>query len=137
MQEKLQQLKQKMEGELEWDELHQTLFATDASVYKRLPLAVAFPKCEKDLQYLIDFAHTAKTSLIPRAAGTSLAGQCVGEGIVVDISKYFTQILDFDEKTCQGKTNRATKYDASQTTLEMTKPILAKFSDPYYSKKIL
>lgn len=98
MQEKLQQLKQKMEGELEWDELHQTLFATDASVYKRLPLAVAFPKCEKDLQYLIDFAHTAKTSLIPRAAGTSLAGQCVGEGIVVDISKYFTQILDFDEK---------------------------------------
>ena len=87
-----------MEGELEWDELHQTLFATDASVYKIQPLAVAFPKSDKDLLLLTDFARSERTSLIPRAAGTSLAGQCVGEGIVVDISKYFTRILDFDAK---------------------------------------
>lgn len=98
MQEKLQQLKHNMEGELEWDELHQTLFATDASVYKMQPLAVAFPKSDKDLLLLTDFARSERTSLIPRAAGTSLAGQCVGEGIVVDISKYFTRILDFDAK---------------------------------------
>ena len=85
-----------MEGELEWDHLHQTLYATDASVYKILPLAVAFPKNDNDLILLIDFAHEHQTSLIPRTAGTSLAGQCLGKGIVVDVSKHFTAILDLD-----------------------------------------
>ena len=85
-----------MEGELEWDRLHQTLYATDASVYKILPLAVAFPKNDNDLILLIDFARAHQTSLIPRTAGTSLAGQCVGKGIVVDVSKHFTAILDLD-----------------------------------------
>ena len=85
-----------MEGELEWDRLHQTLYATDASVYKILPLAVAFPKNDNDLILLIDFARAHQTSLIPRTAGTSLAGQCVGKGIVVDLSKHFTAILDLD-----------------------------------------
>ena len=85
-----------MEGELEWDRLHQTLFATDASVYKILPQAVAFPKNDNDLILLIDFAREHQTSLIPRTAGTSLAGQCVGKGIVVDVSKHFTTILDLD-----------------------------------------
>lgn len=96
MQNHLKQLNQNLEGTLTWDSLHKTLFATDASVYKMQPTAVAFPKSKQDLQKLIAFAQKHKTSLIPRAAGTSLAGQCVGGGIVVDISKHFTQILNFD-----------------------------------------
>ena len=89
-------LKKQLEGELEWDTLHQTLYATDASVYKMLPLAVAFPKNSDDLKLLIQFARTHKTSLIPRTAGTSLAGQCVGNGIVVDVSKHFTKIIELN-----------------------------------------
>ena len=73
------------------------LYATDASVYRKLPLAVALPKNKADIKLLITFAKTNKTSLIPRTAGTSLAGQCVGEGIVVDVSKHFTRILDINE----------------------------------------
>jgi len=96
VQQHLLSLKNSMEGELEWDHLHQTLYATDASVYKILPLAVAFPKNDNDLILLIDFAHEHQTSLIPRTAGTSLAGQCLGKGIVVDVSKHFTAILDLD-----------------------------------------
>ncbi|TYB76473.1 FAD-binding protein [Bizionia myxarmorum] len=78
-----------------------SLYATDASVYRMLPLAVAFPMDEADIKILISFAQKHKTSLIPRTAGTSLAGQCVGTGIVVDVSKYFNQILSFNalEKT--------------------------------------
>src|SRR5690606_27376448 len=72
------------------------LYATDASVYRILPQAVAFPKNAKDLQKLIVFALKNKTSLIPRTAGTSLAGQCVGDGIVVDVSKHFNQIMEVD-----------------------------------------
>ncbi|MDN6310122.1 MAG: FAD-binding protein, partial [Psychroflexus sp.] len=70
--------------------------ATDASVYRKLPLAVAFPRSKQDLQKLMRLAHAQSTSLTFRAAGTSLAGQCVTNGIVVDMSRYFTNILDID-----------------------------------------
>ncbi|MEL6970174.1 MAG: FAD-linked oxidase C-terminal domain-containing protein [Bacteroidota bacterium] len=92
----LQELSQQLKGDLFYDGLLRTLYATDASVYRALPLAVAIPKNEDDLQQLIYFANEHKVSLIPRAAGTSLAGQCVGTGIVVDISKHFTKIIDFN-----------------------------------------
>ncbi|MEZ4913685.1 MAG: FAD-linked oxidase C-terminal domain-containing protein [Chitinophagales bacterium] len=73
-----------------------TLYATDASVYRELPLAVAYPKDSTDLQKLIHFAQAHHTSLIPRTAGTSLAGQCVGSGIVLDVSRYMNQVLEIN-----------------------------------------
>ena len=94
---KLQELQGRLNGSLVYDDLHKALYATDASVYRKIPLAVAFPKDEKDLQLLIEFATQNKVTLIPRTAGTSLAGQCVGDGIVVDVSKHFTNIIAFDE----------------------------------------
>ncbi|AXG71175.1 anaerobic glycerol-3-phosphate dehydrogenase subunit C [Kordia sp. SMS9] len=97
MKTKLEQLKDTFSGTIFYDDLHKILYATDASVYRKLPLAVAYPKNTADLKLLIDLANTHQTSLIPRTAGTSLAGQCVGEGIVVDVSKHFTEILDIDE----------------------------------------
>ena len=93
----LKSLHESLTGEVLFDKLHQTLYATDASVYRKIPLAVAFPKDAKDLKILIEFATKNKITLIPRTAGTSLAGQCVGDGIVVDVSKYFTNIISFDE----------------------------------------
>ncbi|WP_460218987.1 FAD-binding and (Fe-S)-binding domain-containing protein [Psychroserpens sp. MEBiC05023] len=95
---KLNNLASRLEGELHFDELMKVLYATDASVYRMLPLAVALPKSKTDIISLIQFAKEHKTSLIPRAAGTSLAGQCVGKGIVVDVSKYFNTIIGIDEK---------------------------------------
>jgi len=94
-------LKGELTGELLTDELTQKIYSTDASVYRETPLGVVFPKNSGDLQKIIRFCRQNKVSIIPRAAGTSLAGQCVGKGIVVDISKYFTEVLNFDkdEKT--------------------------------------
>ncbi len=94
----LEQLHKSLKGEVLFDDLHKTLYATDASVYRKIPLAVAFPKDENDIKALIDFANKNSITLIPRTAGTSLAGQCVGDGIVVDVSKHFTNILEFDEQ---------------------------------------
>lgn len=94
----LQTLSTQLEGPLQVDRLTKTLYATDASVYREMPLAVAFPKSISDIQKLIRFASENSTSLIPRTAGTSLAGQCVGNGIVVDVSKNFTQILEFNKE---------------------------------------
>lgn len=93
----LETLSKSLEGELFFDELHKSIYATDASVYRKIPLAVSTPKTVKDIQKLIRFATENKTTLIPRAAGTSLAGQCVGNGIIVDISKYFAKIISFNE----------------------------------------
>ena len=91
-------LAQRFSGELHLDDLLRILYATDASAYRILPSAVAIPKTIEDLKLLVAFAHNNSQSLIPRAAGTSLAGQCVGNGIVVDTSKYFTRILEFNKE---------------------------------------
>lgn len=87
-------LKKRLAGELFTDETTRRLYATDASAYREIPVAVAFPKSEADIMKLIHFAADNKTSLIPRTAGTSLAGQVVGKGIVVDVSKYFNEIVE-------------------------------------------
>ena len=87
-----------LSGDLLFDDLHKTLYATDASVYRKIPLAVAFPTDVKDIKTLIEFATKNNITLIPRTAGTSLAGQCVGDGIIVDVSKHFTNIISFDEQ---------------------------------------
>ncbi|MBR9913713.1 MAG: FAD-binding protein [Algicola sp.] len=94
----LLELQKKMSGALYYDDLIKSIYATDASVYRMMPLAVALPKKLEDIQLLMQFARENNTSIIPRAAGTSLAGQCVGNGIVVDVSKHFTKILKLDEK---------------------------------------
>jgi FAD/FMN-containing dehydrogenase/Fe-S oxidoreductase len=92
----LDELANQLEGEIFEDITTRILYATDASAYREIPLAVAIPKSVKDLKKLIGFASKAKTSLIPRTAGTSLAGQVVGNGIIVDVSKYFTRIIELN-----------------------------------------
>ena len=76
------------------DPLHRIAYATDASAYREVPCGVAFPENDQDIVYLIQEAQQRNTHLIPRAGGTSIAGQVVGSGIVVDISKHFKKILE-------------------------------------------
>ena len=80
------------------DSLHRIAYATDASAYRELPRGVAYPKNEQEIVQLIHEAKRLHTHLIPRAGGTSIAGQVVGNGIVVDISRYFNNILKFNSE---------------------------------------
>jgi FAD/FMN-containing dehydrogenase len=98
MNQRLNELSDQLEGELYADDTMKILYATDASAYREMPLAVAIPKSVSDLKKLISFAKTNHTSLIPRTAGTSLAGQVVGNGIIVDVSKNFTQIIELNKE---------------------------------------
>jgi FAD/FMN-containing dehydrogenase/Fe-S oxidoreductase len=98
MTQKLHNLSDLLEGDLFTDETTRILYATDASAYREIPLAVAVPKSVEDLKKLILFARENQTSLIPRTAGTSLAGQVVGQGIIVDVSKNFTSIIEFNKE---------------------------------------
>ena len=94
--EKLYQLKSQLEGDLFTDNVQRVLYATDASQYREMPLAVTRPKSKDDIKKILAFARENGTSVIPRGAGTSLAGQVVGPGIVVDMSKYMNRILEFN-----------------------------------------
>ena len=80
------------------DSTHRIAYATDASAYRELPLGVAYPKDELELVELIHEARRRNTCLIPRAGGTSIAGQVVGNGIVVDMSRHFNHILCFNQE---------------------------------------
>lgn len=98
MKDKLTALRKELEGDFYTDNKMRILYATDASAYREMPLAVAIPKSVADLKRLLAFANREKVSLIARAAGTSLAGQVVGNGIIVDVSKHFTKIISLDKE---------------------------------------
>jgi FAD/FMN-containing dehydrogenase/Fe-S oxidoreductase len=97
MNEILAEFGKNFDGNFYFDSTMRTLYATDASAYREMPLAVAIPKSIDAIKSLISFAAQNNTSLIPRTAGTSLAGQVVGKGIIVDVSKNFTQIIELNE----------------------------------------
>ncbi|MEX1122633.1 MAG: FAD-linked oxidase C-terminal domain-containing protein, partial [Balneolales bacterium] len=78
------------------DELTRRLYANDASMYEELPVGVAFPKSKEDIRQLIQKAIKQKTHITARAAGTSLAGQTTGGGIIMDASRYMTNILEIN-----------------------------------------
>ena len=80
------------------DRLHRLAYATDASVYREVPYGVAYPLNKDDIVELILSAYRLRTSIIPRAGGTSIAGQVVGNGIVADISRYMNRIREINPK---------------------------------------
>ncbi|MGW8316975.1 MAG: FAD-binding oxidoreductase, partial [Bacteroidales bacterium] len=98
MEEKFEVLSARIDGEVFTDEVRRIIYSTDASDYKEKPVAVTYPKNEEDIRELVRFAREHGISLIPRTAGTSLAGQVVGEGMVVDVSHYMNKILEVNEK---------------------------------------
>lgn len=83
-----------LDGDLRHDKITTTIYSTDASVYKEEPLAVAWPKGAADIRKILLFANKEKISVTLRAGGTSLAGQVVSSGIIVDVSKYMNKILE-------------------------------------------
>lgn len=81
---------------LQSDTLIRRLYANDASMYEELPEAVAFPTCEADIRDLVQLARSRKIAITARAAGTSLAGQTTGGGVVMDTGRHMTRILRLD-----------------------------------------
>jgi FAD/FMN-containing dehydrogenase/Fe-S oxidoreductase len=93
---RLDTLGKSIDGELRHDKVTKTIYSTDASVYKEEPLAVAWPKGVSDIRKILLFASEEKSSVTIRAGGTSLAGQVVSSGIIVDVSRYMNKILEIN-----------------------------------------
>src|SRR5881392_1167749 len=79
-----------------FDNLTRKLYATDASIYQIEPLGVAFPKNAEQASAVIRAAADAGVSVTPRGAGTSLVGNAIGEGLIIECSRYNRQIAELD-----------------------------------------
>lgn len=96
LQSSLDQLPSLLKGEVSLKNLDRAQHATDASAYREKPAGVVWPRDNADLRLIVNFANKNKIALIPRGAGTSLAGQVVGNGLVVNTSKYMNKILELN-----------------------------------------
>jgi FAD/FMN-containing dehydrogenase/Fe-S oxidoreductase len=92
-------LKGIIRGECLFDDLTRTLYSTDASIFQIEPAGVVMPRDEEDVKALVLYAAERNIPLIPRGAGTGLAGESLGKGIIVDLSKHFRSILEINADT--------------------------------------
>ena len=85
-----------IQGEIRFDSTSRRLYSTDASIYQIEPLGVVIPRTVSDLVTTVQIALEMHIPIIARGGGTSLSGQSIGPGVVIDCSKYLNQILDVD-----------------------------------------
>ena len=78
------------------DRLTRILFATDASIYQIEPDGVAFPRSSEEASAVMRESIDAGMSITPRGAGTSLVGNAIGDGLIVDFSRHNRAISDLD-----------------------------------------
>jgi FAD/FMN-containing dehydrogenase/Fe-S oxidoreductase len=88
-----------LRGEVLFDDLTRNLYATDASIFEVRPLGVVTPRDEEDVCVLVRYAAEHEVPLIPRGAGTGVAGESLGRGVIVDLSRHMRAILDVGEDT--------------------------------------
>ena len=95
----LDDLKGVFKGELLFDELSRALYSTDASIFQIEPLGVVAPRDEEDVRAVVRYAAEHHIPLIVRGAGTGMAGESLGTGIILDLSRHFRSILDVGDDT--------------------------------------
>lgn len=92
------ELEKRVSGEVRFDPFSRVLYSTDASIYQMEPVGVVIPKNVEDVLAVMELARDNKVPILPRAGGTSLAGQCVNHAIVMDFSKYMNQLIEVNQE---------------------------------------
>jgi len=87
-----------IQGDVRFDKVSRSLWSTDASIYKIEPVGIVLPKTEEDVIAAIEIADKFGVSVLPRGGGTSLAGQTVGESLVLDFSKYMRDLKEINKE---------------------------------------
>ncbi len=85
-----------LEGEVRSDRISRAIYSVDASIFEIQPQLIALPKHLEDCRAAVEFARETNTPIIPRGAATGTAGGCLGRGLVLDLSKYFREILEIN-----------------------------------------
>ncbi|HLR26681.1 MAG TPA: FAD-binding oxidoreductase, partial [Fodinibius sp.] len=92
-------LKSNLAGEVRFTDGDRALYATDASNYRQEPIGVVLPKTEEDIIETMRICNEYELPVLPRGGGTSLAGQCCNEAVVMDMTKYYNRLLSLDEES--------------------------------------
>ncbi|HLV02203.1 MAG TPA: FAD-binding oxidoreductase, partial [Acidobacteriota bacterium] len=90
------ELRRKIKGDVLFDRMSRLIYATDASLYQMIPMGVVLPKDKEDLIQAVRTAARDRVPILPRGGGTSLAGQAVSPGLVIDCSKHLNRIIEID-----------------------------------------
>ncbi len=94
----INELNQRLAGEVRFDNVSKMLYRTDASIYEMEPLGLVVPKNIADVVQTVELAHRHQVPILPRGGGTSLAGQSVGAAIHLDLSKYMNRVLELNQE---------------------------------------
>ncbi len=86
------ELRERVEGDVRFDDLSRQLYATDASAYEVTPIGVVYPTSTADVAAVVEYCHTREMGVLPRGGGTSLAGQSVNEAVVLDFTRYMNDV---------------------------------------------
>src|SRR5436190_13383762 len=89
-------LRKQLAGEVRFDQASRKLYSTDASIYQIEPLGVVIPRMVEDLVAVVQIAGELHVPITARGGGTSLSGQSIGPGVIVDCSKYLNALIDVD-----------------------------------------
>ncbi len=92
-------LRKQLAGEIRFDAPSRRLYSTDASIYQIEPLGVVIPRTTEDVAVTMQVCAEMRVPIVARGGGTSLSGQSIGPGVIVDCSKYLNAILDLDPVT--------------------------------------
>jgi FAD/FMN-containing dehydrogenase/Fe-S oxidoreductase len=93
-----QELRNRIKGDVSFDQATLGLYSTDASIYQIMPTALVIPRDEADVRAVVETAAKYNVNILPRGAGTSLNGQCVSSAMVIDFTKYMNKILELNTK---------------------------------------
>jgi FAD/FMN-containing dehydrogenase/Fe-S oxidoreductase len=112
-------LKESVRGEVRFDNGTRALYATDSSNYRQIPIGLVVPLDAADVDATIKACRDAGAPLLPRGAGTSLAGQCCNVAVVMDFSKYMTSILELDPGTLTARVQPGIVLDRLRDAAEL------------------
>src|SRR5688500_5401121 len=94
----INELRKRFTGDIRLDLASRILYSTDASMYQIEPLGVAFPKNQEDLHAAVELAAKYKVPILPRGAGTSIAGQAIGDALILDCSRWLDNIVEINQE---------------------------------------
>ena len=114
----VEELKRQVVGEVRFDRMTRILYSTDASIYQIEPIGVVIPKTDEDVIAVIETANRYGIPVLPRGGGTSLAGQTVGEAIVIDFSKYMRKVAEINAEEGWVRTQPGIILDELNQRLE-------------------
>src|SRR5260370_41267098 len=111
------ELGSKIRGEVRFDDGSRSLYATDGSNYRQVPIGVVIPMDIEDVIQTVTTCRHFGAPILMRGGGTSLAGQCCNVPVVIDMSKYLREFINIhpEQKTARGHPGRVLDYPHTPT----------------------